>query len=267
MLCNVLWRTLQDRRRSLLAWGLGITALTSLMMVFYPSIRDAGHIIEEYIEAMPEELMGLFGGQSVDYSSIEGFLNTELFFFMAPLLFLIFAIGFGSSAIAGEEEQGTLDLLLSTPLPRWRAVLEKFGALIISVFVLGFVFWTILVLGILAVDADINLGRLTGTVFSVTVLGITYGTLALAVGCARGKRAQGLAVASVFGIYGYLLNALAPMIDWLEPFRILSPFYYFISADPLINGLNLFHTVVLLGLTIVFLTIAVTVFERRDLAV
>ena len=266
MLRNVLWKTLRDRRGSLLAWGLGIAALAVLMMAFYPFIRDA-EFIQDYIEMFPEELMALFSGQIMDYASIEGFLNTELFFLMAPLLFLIFSIGFGSGAIAGEEERGTLDLLLSNPLSRWRVVLEKFGALIISVFLLGFVFWAVLVLSGLAVNAEINLGRLAGTILSMVLLGIALGTLALAVGCTRGKRMQSLTVASVLGVSGYLLNAIAPMIDWLEPFRRLSPFYYYIGADPLTNGLNLLHVAVLLGLTVAFLVVAVITFERRDLAV
>ena len=39
---------------------------------------------------------------------------------MVPLLLLIAAIGAGAGAIAGEEERGTLDLLLSLPVSRRR---------------------------------------------------------------------------------------------------------------------------------------------------
>ena len=46
---------------------------------------------------------------------------------MVPLLLLVAAIGAGARAIAGEEERGTLDLLLSTPVSRRRLALEKLG--------------------------------------------------------------------------------------------------------------------------------------------
>jgi len=46
---------------------------------------------------------------------------------MVPLLLLVFGIGFGTNAIAGDEEKGTLGFLLASPLPRWRVVVAKFG--------------------------------------------------------------------------------------------------------------------------------------------
>ena len=55
-----------------------------------------------------------FGGD-LDYVSGAGYLGSELFAFMVPLLLLIAAIGAGARAIAGEEERGTLDLLLANP--------------------------------------------------------------------------------------------------------------------------------------------------------
>ena len=62
----------------------------------------------------------------------------------------------------------------------------------------------------------------------------------------------------------YFLNALAPLSDALEPLQKLSPFYYFIGGDPLTNGLNALHGLVLLGLTAAALGVALFTFERRD---
>ena len=65
----------------------------------------------------------------------------------------------------------------------------------------------------------------------------------------------------------YFLNALAPLVESLESSRMLSPFYYYIGADPLTNGLNPGHVAVLIGLTAVLLAVALFTFNRRDLAV
>lgn len=65
----------------------------------------------------------------------------------------------------------------------------------------------------------------------------------------------------------YFFNSLGMSIKSLEPYRKLSPFYYFIGADPLANGLNWGHAAVLIILTLVFLGLAVIAFNRRDLAV
>ena len=44
---------------------------------------------------------------------------------MFPALFLVASVGNGAGSIAGEEERGTLDLLLSEPLSRTRIAVEK----------------------------------------------------------------------------------------------------------------------------------------------
>lgn len=57
------------------------------------------------------------------------------------------------------------------------------------------------------------------------------------------------------------------MVEGLTPYLKLSPFYYYISAEPLRNGLDLGHAAVLIGITAVLLAVALLAFERRDLAV
>jgi ABC-2 type transport system permease protein len=266
VLRNIVLKTLRDRRRSLLFWGLGLVALGAMMIAFYPVIREAT-FISEYLESFPEEFMALFAGEITDYASPEGYLNGELFFLMYPLLMIVFAIGFGSGAIAGEEEHRTLDLLLSNPLNRWRLILEKFTAMVICTLLLTIIFWGTLAIGGAIIDMGLNLSRLAAVCFSGFLLAIAYGSVSLAVGCARGKRGVSIGVAGALGVYGYMLNALAPLIDWLEPFRVASPFYYYIEANPLSKGLDPVHAAVLIGLAVLFLGIAIFTFERRDLAV
>ena len=57
----------------------------------------------------------------------------------------------------------------------------------------------------------------------------------------------------------------APVVEALEPSRKLSPFYYYMGADPLTNGLDPVHAGVLIALTVAFLAVALVTFERRDL--
>jgi len=186
---------------------------------------------------------------------------------MAPILFLVFAVGFGAGTVAGEEEQGTLDLLLANPLSRRRVVLEKFGALSIGIILLAVIYWAGLAVGVAIVGEDMNLLNIAAACFSLALLGMTFGTLSLAIGCATGKRNLAMAGTGGLAVVTYFLNALAPVIDFLEPFRGVSPFYYYIGGDPLNNGLNAGHAGVLIGLIAVFLGAALLLFERRDLAV
>ena len=268
MLSNILLKTIRDKRRSLLFWGIGLAALAIIITtIVLPTVTAAVEQLKSYFEIIPEQLTAALGGDLTDIATPEGFLKAELFFLLTPLFFLVFAIGFGASAIAGEEEQGTLDLLLANPLSRRRVVLEKFGALSIVVLLLAGIYWAGLTLGITIVNANVNLLNLAAACFSAALLGITFGTLSLAIGCAIGKRNLAVAGAGGLAVVTYFLNALAPVIDSLEPFHGLSPFYYYIGGDPLLNGLNAGHAGVLVGMTAVFIIAALMRFERRDISV
>ena len=128
MRAEVALQTLRERRRSLLWWSLGLVAFVALNIAFYPSIRG-DTAINDYVKDLPESLRGLFAGGELDIASPAGCLNSQVFALMAPLILLIFAVGAGVDAVAGEEERGTLDFLLAHPLRRRHYVVQRVLAL------------------------------------------------------------------------------------------------------------------------------------------
>ncbi|MGZ4410309.1 MAG: ABC transporter permease subunit, partial [Gaiellaceae bacterium] len=115
MLGSVWGKSLRDVQRAFFWWALGLVGLVALMISVYPSVRG-NRSLNQLVNDYPDALKGFvaFGGE-LDYVSGAGYLGSELFSLMIPLLLLVAAIGAGSRAIAGEEESGTLDLLLANP--------------------------------------------------------------------------------------------------------------------------------------------------------
>ena len=265
LLSSILLKTLWDQRKTFLWWAAGVSALNALNVFLYPSVADVPDL-DAMFESMPEAISRLFLGEITSLTSPEGYLNGQNFVVMQPLIFLVFAIGRGSGAIAGEEERGTLDLLLSYPIRRSRVVLEKFAAMVAAVLALGAVSWLSMALPALAVDMDLSLVRLAEIHVSCVLLGLTFGTVALALGCATGSRGMSLGVASALAVTAYFVNALAPLVESLEVAQKLSPFYLYIGADPLLNGLEPAHAGALFGLVAGFVALGILLFERRDLS-
>ena len=100
---------------------------------------------------------------------------------------------------------------------------------------------------------------------SALLLGLLYGTFALFVGATKGSRSLSIGVSSAVGIAGYLVNVLFPIVDRLEPFQKLSPFYYYMDTDPLSNGLDFTHVGLLIVATAILLPLSIVMFERRDI--
>lgn len=267
MLRNVFLKTLRDLRRGLVWWIVGTGLYAAFMMAFWPTISAAAVDLEVIIDMWPEALRAAFIGQVTDLTSPAGFLMGYLFAMIVPLVFVAYAVGVGSSAIAGEEERGTLDLLLANPVSRGAVLLHKFAALVVGTTVLGLAHYLVLAVGALAVSMDISLVRLAEMHVSVVLLAVAFGALALALGAGRGSRGLATGASWALLLGGYLLNSMATVVDGLEPYRVLSPFYYYVGADPLEHGLDPAHVAVLLGAAAVLVVLAVLGFRRRDLSV
>lgn len=265
MLRNLFLKTLRDYFKPLQWWGISLIGLNIWLVLFYPYIRDM-HQINQLLETMPAIIIKPLVGNVPDMTSPAGYLNSDLFFLIAPMLFLFFTIGFGSHAIAGEEENGTLSLLLAQPLARWRVVTDKFAALAAATLILAFAFWAGLAIGAPLVKMDISLIRVAEATLGCALLGIAFGTLALALGCLRGNKSLSLGVTGAAAVAAYLLNSLALVVKELEPYQKLSPFYYYIGNDPLVNGLDASHVTVLIVASLVLLGIGLLAFQRRDIA-
>jgi len=266
MLKNVFLKSLRDQRRSLLFWSLGLVALAFYITFFYPTVRNLPDL-NKILEQAPKGIAALLGGQILDYTSPTGYLNLELFSMMLPIILLVYTIGSGSGAIAGEEEKGTLEFLLANPVSRWRVVVQKAGVMVAGVVIISAVFLAGLMVGATAVDMKIGFTRLLAATFSTVLLALDFGTLALFLGCLRGSRGMSLGVSATLAVATYFLNSLGAMVDTLKDFRFLSPFYHNVDPNPLLNGLNLEHTLVLAGIAVVFFALSIPVFERRDIGV
>ena len=267
MLGNLYGKSIFERRRSLMWWTVGVAALIFVMIAFYPTIRDNDEMLK-LLEGMPKEMLALAGiSDAASMMSPAGYLQGRLFSLLLPLLLLVFAIGVGTRAIAGEEESRTIDLLLSHPLRRWQVVLQSFEAMLTLIVGLGIVIVLALFIGALSIGMEIGLDKLlAGTVNSV-LLSLFFGTLALALGAWSGKRGLSMGIASTVAIVGYLINSLAEAVDWLQPLQKISPFYYATAGNPLRDGLNLVRVGIMIVAIVLLVAVAVWSFERRDVAV
>jgi ABC-2 type transport system permease protein len=263
MLDNVLLKGLRDRRVSLAWWAVGLLLFILMQIAFYPSMKD-NQGIRDYMESAPEAVVAFTG--TTDISSPVGYLNSQFFFLMFPILLTILAIGIGSDALAGEEGRGTLDLLLSAPLTRTRVLLEKYAMLVLAVALEALALYAVTALSALAVGMDLDFFKLAQATFSLLLLALGFGALALLLGAATGSKGLAIGITAALGLGAYVLNSLALVVEGLKPWRRLSPVYYYGGNDPLANGLKGSHVLVLLAFIAVLLAGSVLLFRRRDLS-
>jgi beta-exotoxin I transport system permease protein len=262
---ELLSRGLRDNRRGLIAWCIGVAAYVVLLSAIFPSIKGAPEL-DKLIESYPDALKSLLGlSENADISSGAGYIDAELFSFMLPLFALVLAIGAGARTLAGEEESGRLELVFAYPVRRRNVVLAKGAA--VGLEVAGFCAsaFAALALASPVFGLDLSFGRLAAGLTGVGLLGLLHGWIALAVGAAVPSRALAIGVSAALAAGAYLVAGLHGLAGWLDPFRVLSSFWW-IGQAPLQQGVDGWGLLVIAAAAAAALGLGAVLIGRRDLA-
>lgn len=219
-----------DQRKSLLAWGSGLAMIVFLEAALWPSIKSMP-TFDEYLADFPTALKELFAMDTM--STGRGFLNAELFTLMLPMMMIIYGITRGARMVATEEEQGTLDLLLVTPLSTTRLLAEAEAALVTGLLTLGGVVFAATVVGSATFGLGISLPEACVGAGATTLLGIEFGTVALVAGALTGRHGVAVAVSSGAALAAYVLYIGGVFVSGLEHWRAVSPFQQALHGGPL----------------------------------
>ena len=117
-------KSLRDYRVAILGWGIG---LALLMIAGFATATPA--VLAAFASLAP---LFRFLGDPYAMQTPEGYITFRYLEAVLPLLLSFWPILAGARMVRGEEERGTLDVLLATPQPRARLLLEKVAALLIA---------------------------------------------------------------------------------------------------------------------------------------
>lgn len=239
-----------------------VAALVAAVVAFYPSIKSDVSLDKSFSE-LPDTVRAFLGSESI--ISPVGYLTSRLFGWIVPFVLITFMVGRGAAAIAGEEEGHTLNVVLSYPVRRRSAVLQRFAAMVGELVVVSAIgLWLPLVALSGVSDIHIGIAYETAAVVEVSVLALAFGALALAVGAATGRRAIAIGFGSGLAVTGYVISTLSRVVDALKPLRPLTVWRWYDGHQPLADGIEVFDTMVLIVLAVIVIVIGTAAFERRD---
>ena len=171
----------------------------------------------------------------------------------------------GSASIAGEEANGTIGLLLGNPVSRRKVLLSKAASIVL----LAAVGSGILLAAAYAIPAMLNVDisgiDVRALVLALLLNTVFYGFLAMVIGAWTGKASTASGGAVAVMMVGYIGSGVLPLIEGLGNWAKIFPWYYFSSSQPMLNGTNWSHVVVLGGVSVLLAVLAVIGVNRRDL--
>jgi ABC-2 type transport system permease protein len=253
-------KTASEHQTLLSITAVGLFAMTVIVGPMYNLIEDA---LKTMGDTIPEELMALFGGG--DMSTPEGWYQIEMFGLMLPIATIAVATVIGTAAIASEENNNTIGLLLANPLRRSTVVLQKTGTMVLFAAIIGAAAFLGTMAGSLLGNLGLDVWNVTAASTLGTLLGLVFGAIALSLGAATGRTQIAAYGATGLAVVSFVANGFLPLSNSLEGFAKFQPFYYYLTSDPLNNGMDWTHAGVLTGLIVVFVAAALVLFQRRDL--
>lgn len=255
-------RTLADSWRSLLGWTAGVVAALCLYLPLFPSVGGNGQM-QDIIESMPPELVNTLGFAQV--ATGPGYTQSTFFGLIGFLLLTIAATSWGSSAIAGAEESGRLELALAHAVGRTQYALESALAILVRLLWLGAV-TAVLVIGLNEpAELDIEPAHVLAEVAAFVGITLLSGACALAVGALTGRRSFATAAGAGLAVLGYVLNAVANQSEDLDGLRAVSPYGWAYGQTPLADGADWLGLALLWGFSAVFVAVAALALRRRDI--
>jgi ABC-2 type transport system permease protein len=260
---SLLWHELRSRRRAITGWTIALSFFSVIYMIIYTALPAQ-------VRGINPQTLSLLKSLGVQtFATFEGFiLGTE--FNVLPLIAGIFGVFLGIGALAGEEDDGTLELLASLPISRMKLVLAKIAALVITAFIVLFTAGMVAMAAftMLRIETSVTALGLFRAVLSTWLVAFVFISLGLFLGAYLPTRGAALAGAMAALLVSFFGENLAGMVPVLDPYRPFFPFSYFKRIAEMLAGDVAWRDIfVLLSMGAGFLVLALLSFRRRNLTV
>jgi beta-exotoxin I transport system permease protein len=259
---NLLAHEIASRRTAMLGWGIGLALFGAMYVAIYPQLAD-------YLSVMNAIPVYQYMGFSVD--SLGGYLASAVVQFI-PLMLVIYAVISSTATLVGEEENGTLELMVTMPLARWQIVSVKALALSVATLVilaiagLGCAITFFVIKS--TITTDISTFQLFFAILSGWPLVLAFLMIGLFLGAYLPSQRAASMVLTILVLIAYFGKTTALSLPAIAKVKSVFLFSHFDTSPAIFSkGLQLEGPLILLGVAAVFFVLAVLSFERRDITV
>ena len=259
---NLFWHELRSRFGAILGWGIGLALFGAMYIVIWPEIG-------EQFQSMSD--MAIWQAFAIDLGSFAGYIASSLIQYV-PLILGIYVIIASTGTLAGEEDDGTLEMIVASPLSRWQVVTAKAIALAIAAFLIIVIAGLGNVLALEAIRGLIELDVTSVELFVATLnawpITMAFMMMGLFLGAFLPSRRTAALIMTTIFIASYFGLLLAGFAESLEPTRVLSLFNYFdFTTAVFTEGPQVQDIGILLGIALIFFILALISFQRRNVTV
>lgn len=263
MNANLARKTLGDRWKNSIFYGIGLVAYTFLLVSIFPSFQNFPQV-EQFTENYPEELLRFFGSGELDFTQFGSYMNIEFLGLMMVIIMGAYVFTFARSITAGEVKEGTIELLVTQPVERWEIVATKSAVMLAGITAL----LTATVVSIMAFGSMFGIEMSYSGFASYLPLAIALFvciagySLLLTVIIPKGGTMAAVGLTIAF----YVLNFIGESVSSVSWVKFASIFHYYDVGGVLESGtVPWLDILVLAGVGAAALAASAYLFQHRDL--
>ncbi len=224
------------------------------------------------MEAFEEILeLPLYQAFGMSLTDLESYIASTVIL-LVPILITIYAIINATGTLAGEEDDGKLELIVTLRIPRWQIVATKATAVGIALFLILLIVASLAAVTFAAIESQITTVISPGTIFWGLIYAwpivMAMAMIALFFGAfSPSRRIAALFSTAVF-LVSYFGSNIAGILESLEPVQPFFLFHYYdATSNLLINGADASDIIILLVVALIAFLLAVLFFQWRNITV
>lgn len=252
--------------KSLILWTGIVGGLALLMLMLYPAFKDAFAQLEELLSVYPEAFLEAFGmGEGgLDMSDIYGWFGVEGYLFV-NLIGGSYAGILGGSILSKEEDDKTIEFLLSKPISRDRILFGKFIVVGINLLILNTIV-SIILLVTFSLFGELHLVVWLLYSFAPFILQMIFASISFLVSIFITKSRQVLSISLGVVIGMYVVDLISKLTEEAEFLKYITPYEY-INAVTIVNDETVKPLYLLISVFIITVCLLASwqLYKRKDI--
>ncbi|UGB32294.1 ABC transporter permease subunit [Metabacillus sp. B2-18] len=260
-------RELKKNLKSLIIWGIALSGIILMTLSIYPQFTQDQETMKELLNAYPDSFKQAFGMDRLDYGSLLGFYGVQVHF-MTTLFGSIFAVMLASNIVAKEENEKTIEFLLSKPITRMQIMTEKWLAVMTNIALLNIIIMAISLIGFQFADDDPSMKTFILLVLATFLLHITFAAISFLLSTTMKKARTITSVSLGLVFLSYFLSVVSGITENLEGLKYFSFFKYIDAADIIANqSIKPLYLCIMLAIATIMIVLSYVAYHRKDIAV
>lgn len=264
---SIFKRFFRDRWVSLVIYVVAGIAFLWMYVALFPYIKSQSDQLNQLLNSYPESMKKAFGMQtSMLFSSLEGYISTEMFSFFWPMLVSFLGVATGALIVAGEIEIGTIELILAQPVSRLKIYFGKYLVGLVNILI----FVVLSIIAIVPLAKIYHISYQFSHYINLIFMGLLFATaifsIATLISAKFSDRGKVYFITAGILIVMYVVNIISGLKDNLKNLQYFSFLHYFKAGDILVNNkVEVTSIIVFISIIILSTLLGAWIFVRRDI--